>query len=193
MKNQISPNGTIVDFLNIALTAVRKARDIARATGDEDALGLYLLSQNVAGAVAQHTSKTVEEVTGQPSDHLTPFEAEILEMVRVHGSVKAAPAGTPAAYALASLLARGKLSQKMPGVAEYYVPMKLPLGENGALIRVSLAIERIYTSIMAGLDYDPNSSQNPAQAIKACQRLVDAGLAIWWEGKLMKAPGEPQQ
>lgn len=193
MKNQISPNGAIVDFLSIALTAVRKARDIARATGDEDALGLYLLSQRVAGAIALHTSKTVEEVTGKPSDHLTPFEAEILEMVRVHGTVKAPPAGTPAAYALASLLARGKLSQKMPGVAEYYEPLLLPIGENGAMIRVSLAMEGIYASIKAGHEYNPNGSRHPEQAIKSCQRLVDAGLAYWWEGKLMKKPVEPQQ
>lgn len=184
----IDTNGVIADFLNVGLTAIRRARDVARAANSDDALGLFLLSQQVAGAISHHAGKAVEQVTGQPSEELSPFEAEVMMVVRQHGKIGKQPVGTMADYAVQSLLKRTLLVRANPEGSEYILPRYLPLGEDGAMVLVSRGTAYIYDQIMAGNEYVVTNNENVRHSvIRQCNRLVDAGLASWWEGKLVKS------
>lgn len=180
MTFQIDTNGTIADFLNIALTAVRNARGIAQAAGDDSAVGLFLLSQNVAGAIAHHAGKAVEHVTGKPSDELSPFEAEVMMVVQQHGKITKSAPGTMSAYALNSLVKRRLLVPANVEGSEFIVPRYLPLGENGAAVMVSRGTAAMYDTIMNGQVYTVTSNPHVRDSvIKQCWRLVDAGIAKW--------------
>lgn len=188
----IDPKRAIVDLLGVSLQAMRAASDIAN-NGTENH-GLYTklsVTTGMLAGIVMEVARTTEDETENESDALSPFEAEIMQMVHAHGTIRTPSQGTPGAYALLSLVKRGKLMSTRPGSGEYVIPCYLPIGEGGKPVAVGHGLGKIYRAIMDGAQYDPKTSQySTDMVIKSCQRLVDAGLAIWREGKLMKKPND---
>ena len=185
----LDPKRAIAALMATSLQAMRAARDIANTSHDH---ALYVKLSVGCGMVGGIVSDLVRDLKDEAGDDtLSPFEAEIMRMVHEHGTIRTPSQGTPGAYALLSLVKRGKLMPTRPGSGEYVIPCYLPIGEGGKTVAVGHGLGKIYRAIMDGAQYDPKTSQySTDMVIKSCQRLVDAGLAIWWEGKLMKKPNE---
>jgi len=178
----IDPKRAIVDLVGVALQSMRAARDIANASGTEHHelyAKLSLTTGMVAGLVME-VARTTESSDAVQPDTLSPFEAEIMQVVHVHGKIAKSPVGTMAAYALSSLVKRRLLVPANPEGSEFIVPRYLPIGENGALVMVSRGTAVMYDTIMRGENYDVTRNPHVRDSVvKQCWRLVDAGIAVW--------------